>query len=113
MSGSFSFKLSPVKGEFFHSKFTQKYPIFRPETGAKIRVVNNTCICFHSLVTGKNSPRCCCGCRTFCDTSYSFKCSHSSEIQSIRHLMLVSDVTDSFEVLAQLCDMLRKELAGE
>lgn len=83
-----------------------------PEAGAKIRVVNNTSICFHSLVTEKNLPSCYCGCRMFCDTSHSLKCSHSSRIQSTRHLMFVSDVTDSFEVLAELCDMLRKSWQG-
>lgn len=113
MSESFSLVLSPVKKvTFFHSKFARKYPICRPEAGVEIRVVK-TFICFYGLGTGKNLPRCYCGCRTFCDTFYTLKCSHSSQIRSTSHLMLVSDVTDFFEALAELCDMLTTELAGK
>lgn len=44
MSESFSSVLSPIKGDFFHSKFTQKYPICRPKAGAKIGIVKKTSI---------------------------------------------------------------------
>lgn len=102
-SESFSLAPSPIKSEFFHSKFAQKYPICRPKAGAKIGVVKKTSILlFFCLGTGENLPKSYCVCRTFCDTLYSFKCSLSSQIRSASHLMLVADATGSLEALAEL-----------
>ena len=44
MSENFSLVLSPIKGEFFHSKVAQKYLICRPKAEAKIGVVKKTSI---------------------------------------------------------------------
>lgn len=51
--------------------------------------------------------------RRFCNTWYSFKHNHSSQIWSANHLLLVGGVTDSLESIGRtsLCEVLRAELA--
>lgn len=53
---SFSSVLSPIKGEFLHSKFAQKYPICGPKARAKTGE-EDFCIAFLAWEQAKTCPR--------------------------------------------------------